>query len=68
MSTTPWLSTTHTHRVIRKNGFIQKLDDMTACGEIIQHETKVITGMRGCWQTAGAGTDNGYATGDTIGE
>ena len=55
MSTKPQLSTTHTHRVIRKNGFIQKLDDMTACGEIIQHETKVITGMRGCWQTAGAG-------------
>ena len=48
------MSTTHTHRVIRKNGFIQKLDDMTACGEIIQHETKVITGMRGCWQIAGA--------------
>ena len=29
MSTKPRLSTTHTHRVIRKNGFIQKLDDMT---------------------------------------
>ena len=55
MSTKQQLSTTHTHRVIRKNGFIQKLDDMTACGEIIQHETKVITGMRGYWQTTGAG-------------
>ena len=40
MITKPQLSTTHTHGVIRKNGFIQKLDDMTACGEIIQHENQ----------------------------
>ena len=55
MSATPRLSTTHTHRVIRKNGFIQKLDDMTACGEIIQHETNVIIGTKGYWQIAGTG-------------
>ena len=55
MSATPRLSTTHTHRVIRKTGFIQKLDDMTACGEIIQHETNVIIGTKGYWQIAGTG-------------